>query len=144
MDVMAGTPLWADRVRLYHTPKARYTMSMFVLTPDELVRDLDAFGAVLGDFAPTPHSELRFWVSLAFAYMVLVTMLAWIAQRDLRRYRHLLPILAAGKAASSLSCLLYYGLSLAAFPYLANFLIDGSITLVVLWIWADIPRLEQA
>jgi hypothetical protein len=117
---------------------------LFVLRPEGLVSDLDALGAALGSFAATPRSELRFWVSLAFAYMVLVTMLAWIAQRDLRRYRRLLPILAAGKAASSLSCLAYYWLSISAFPYLVNFLVDGTITLVVLKIWADVPRLEEA
>lgn len=139
-----------SRERLYRLVLQVFAVSfavvgiLFIVTPDQIVRNLDAFGTVLGTFEPTPRSELRFWVSLAFAYMVLVTLLAGVAQRDLRRYRHLLPILAAGKAASSLTCLLYYGLSLAAFPYLANFFIDGSITLVVLWIWSDIPRLPEA
>ncbi len=113
----------------------------FLLSPDATVRSLDAVGAALGDFTPAPASELRFWLALAVAYMVLVTLLAWLAQRDLARYRHLLAILAAGKGSSSLFALGFYWFSADAFIYLANFLVDGAIAVGVIWIWATVPQL---
>jgi hypothetical protein len=61
--------------------------------------------------------------------MGLVSLLAWMIQRDVRRHRDLLLVLAAGKAASSLSCLLYYLFVADVFAYLLNFLVDGAIVL---------------
>jgi hypothetical protein len=116
--------------------------TLFLLAPDATIRSLNGTGELLGDFAPAPVSELRFWLTLAAAYMLLVTILAWGAQRDLRRYRHLLPILAAGKGSSSLIALFFYWFSSDAFVYLLNFLVDGSITLTVLAIWVTVPGLE--
>jgi hypothetical protein len=113
----------------------------FLLAPDATIHTLNRVGTLFGDFAPAPSSELRFWLTLAAAYMLLVTILAWMAQRDLRRYRHLLPILAAGKASSSLIALSFYWFSSDAFIYLLNFFVDGSITLAVLGIWATVPLL---
>jgi hypothetical protein len=115
--------------------------SLFVLAPDGTIRVLNAVGGALGSFTPAPESALRFWLSLGAAYMVLVTLLAWVAQRDLRRHRDLLWILAAGKAVSSLTCLVYYLFSMDAFVYLANFVVDGSIALTAIKIWVDVPHL---
>jgi hypothetical protein len=116
----------------------------FLLAPDATVRFMNAVGARLGDFTPAPASELRFWLSLGVAYMALVTALAALAQRDLQRYRPLLPLLALGKATSSLTCLAFYWLSTDAFLYLANFVVDGSIALATLWIWADVGLREAS
>lgn len=118
--------------------------TIFFLFPDGTVRFMNAAGHALGDFAPLPPSEgLRFWLSLGTAYMALVSALAWLLLRDLARYRHLLPILALGKAVSSLTCLGYYWFSADAFLYLANFLVDGSIALGCLWIYAGTASLEE-
>src|SRR5258705_13684939 len=70
---------------------------LFFLFPDGTVRALNATGGILG-FPPAPASELRFWLSLAVAYMVLVTLLAAATARAPRERAHLMPILAAGKA----------------------------------------------
>jgi hypothetical protein len=116
--------------------------AVFVLFPDATVRTMNAVGNAMGDFTPAPASEQRFWLSLATGYMVLVTALAYLAQRDLRRNRSLLALLALGKATSSLTCLVFYLLSSDAFLYLANFLIDGTIAATVLAMWVWVPSLD--
>src|SRR5690348_17437671 len=80
---------------------------LFFLFPDGTVRALNAAGRPLG-FPDAPPSALRFWLSLGLAYMVLVTILAATIARDPRRHGALMPILAAGKATSSLTCLGYF------------------------------------
>jgi hypothetical protein len=64
--------------------------------------------------------------------MVLVTLLAATIARDPRGRAHLMPILAAGKATSSLTCLGYFVATQPAFVYLANALVDGTLALVVI------------
>ena len=108
---------------------------LFFLFPDGTIRALNAAGSRFG-FPPAPASELRFWLSLAVAYMVLVTLLAAEIARDPQGRAHLMPILAAGKATSSLTCLGYFVASSPAFVYLANFLVDGSLALLVIGAWA--------
>src|SRR3989449_5235264 len=119
---------------------------LFFLFPDGTVRALNAPGSPLG-FPPAPPSALRFWLSLGLAYMVLVTLLAAQIARDPRRHAHLMPLLAAGKATSSLTCAGYFVFSLPAFLYLANALVDGTLALVALgaWtvVWATDERSEE-
>src|SRR5262245_13093804 len=110
---------------------------LFFCFPDGTIRTLNAVGGLVG-FPPAPASELRFWLSLAVAYMVLVTLLAAAIARDPRGRAHLMPILAAGKATSSLTCLGYFVASQPAFVYLLNALVDGSLTLIVLGAWAAV------
>lgn len=111
----------------------------FLLAPDATIHVMNRAGGMLGDFTPAPPSALRFWLSLATGYMVLVTALAHLAQRDLRRRRDLLALLALGKATSSLTCLVFYLCSLPAFIYLANFWVDGTIALAAAVMWALVP-----
>lgn len=115
----------------------------FLLRPDETIRSINGLGARLGDFTPAPPSALRFWLTLAVAYMLLVTLLAWGAQRDLRRHRSWLLILAAGKGCSSLLALIFYWVSSDCFIYLLNFLVDGSITVTVLGVWVAAAALPE-
>jgi hypothetical protein len=115
---------------------------LFFLFPDGTVRVLNAAGRPLG-FPPTPTSELRFWLSLGVAYMVLVTLLAAAIARDPAGRAHMMPVLAAGKATSSLTCLGYFVASTPAFIYLANFLVDGSLALIVLGAWAAVQLVSE-
>jgi hypothetical protein len=108
---------------------------LFMTFPDGTIRVLNAVGSPLG-FPPAPASALRFWLSLGLAYMVLVTLLAASIAKDPRGRAALMPILAAGKATSSLTCLGYFLLSMPAFVYFLNFLVDGSIAVTVLGGWA--------
>jgi hypothetical protein len=107
---------------------------LFLCFPDGTIATLNAAGRPFG-LPPAPPSALRFWLSLAVAYMVLVTLLAATIARDPRGRAHLMPILAAGKATSSLTCLAYFVGSSPALVYLANALVDGSLALLVLAAW---------
>ena len=119
---------------------------IFFLFPDGTLRVINAAGAVFRIFPPAHPSVLRFWLSLGVSYMALVTILAVMIQSDPRRYRHLMPVLAAGKFCSSFTCLLFFAFSSPAFIYLLNFLVDGSITLLVLgcYLWEGITEESAA
>jgi hypothetical protein len=114
----------------------------FFIFPDGTIRVLNATGSVFG-FPPAPASPLRFWLSLGVAYMMLVTLLAAAIARDPRGRAHLMPILAAGKATSSLTCLAYFLGSEPAFVYLLNVLVDGSLTLLVLGAWGVVRATSE-
>jgi len=116
----------------------------FLLAPNGTVRFINAAGAVFRVFPPAPESDLRFWLSLGFAYMVLVTVLAWRIADDPRGNRALMPVLAAGKFASSFTCLLFFLFAQPTFLYLLNFLVDGSIVLIVLSCYFWLAVVEQA
>jgi hypothetical protein len=116
---------------------------LFYAFPDGTIGALNAAGGVLG-LPPAPRSELRFWVSLAVAYMVLVTLLAVEIARAPRARAHLMPILAAGKATSSLTCFGYFIATEPAFIYLANGLVDGSLALLALTAWVVVWATDEA
>src|SRR5438067_1515552 len=115
---------------------------LFLCFPDATIRTLNAAGRPFG-FPPAPASALRFWLSLALAYMVLVTLLAAAIARDPRGRAHLMPILAAGKATSSLTCLGYFVGSSPAFVYLLNALVDGSLALFAIGAWGVVRVTED-
>src|SRR5437763_6918252 len=110
---------------------------VFFLFPAGTLGVLNAAGSPLG-FPAVPPSALRFWLSLGLAYMVLVTLLAAAIARDPRGRAPLMPILAAGKATSSLTCAGYFVASSPAFIYLANALVDGTLALTVLAAYAAV------
>ena len=117
---------------------------IFLVAPNGTVRFLNASGAVFGVFAPAPESDLRFWLSLGFAYMVLVTILAARIAAAPQARRDLMPILAAGKLASSLTCFWFFAFSAPAFLYFLNGVVDGSIALLVLGCYLWLGAVEQA
>ena len=71
---------------------------------------LDDFGdwLPLGSFAPAPETTEQLWLALGFAYMTVITGICLVVSTDVVRYRPLLLVLAAGKAASSLTALGFY------------------------------------
>ena len=110
--------------------------AIFLLFPNGTVRAINATGSIFRVFPPAPESDLRFWLSLGVSYMALVTVLAVLIQKDPTRYRHLMPVLAVGKFSSSFTSLLFFVFTSPTFLYLSNFLVDGSITLLVLGCYA--------
>lgn len=108
---------------------------LFIATPDGVLGALDDLGAELGDFTPAPESDQRLWLGLGFAYMVVITGLALIVQSDVARFRPLLLLLAAGKAASSVTAGAFFFLDADVFPYLLNLLVDGGLVIVALGCW---------
>ena len=107
----------------------------FIAWPDGTLARLTEFGGNFGDFATAPETDERLWLSLGFAYMVVITGLALIAQADVVRYRPMLLALAAGKAASSITSLVFFAQD-DVFAYLLNGIVDGSLVGASLLLWS--------
>jgi hypothetical protein len=112
----------------------------FIAWPDGTLARLTEFGDNFGDFAVAPETEERLWLSLGFGYMVVITALCAIAQSDPVRHRPMLLALAAGKAASSVTSLVFFGQD-DVFVYLLNGLVDGFLVGAALLLYAIAGRI---
>jgi hypothetical protein len=117
---------------------------LFIATPNGVGNVISDLGDDLGGFTRAPHTEQQLWLALGFAYMVVITGICLIAQADVVRYRPLLLLLAAGKTASSLASLGFYIFDSDVFLYLLNFLVDGFLALLALWLWSLAGRAGRA
>jgi len=107
----------------------------FIAWPDGTLARLTELGGHLGFDTDAPKTDERLWLSLGFAYMVVITALVLIAQADVVRYRPMLFALAAGKAASSITSLVFF-IEDDVFAYLLNGIVDGSLVGASLLLWA--------
>jgi hypothetical protein len=107
----------------------------FIAWPDGTLARLSELGGHLGFDTDAPKTDERLWLSLGFAYMVVITALALIAQADVVRYRPMLLALAAGKAASSITSLIFF-IEDDVFAYLLNGIVDGSLVGASLLLYA--------
>lgn len=107
----------------------------FIAWPDGTLDRLTELGGHLGFDTPAPKTDERLWLSLGFAYMVVITALALIAQADVVRYRPMLLALAAGKAASSITSFVFF-IQDDVFAYLLNGIVDGSLVGASLLLWS--------
>ena len=115
----------------------------FIAWPDGTLARLTELGDNFGDFAAAPETDQRLWLSLGFAYMVVITALALIAAADVARYRQMLLALAAGKAASSITSFVFFAQD-DVFAYLLNGIVDGSLVFASLFLWSLTARVEPA
>lgn len=111
---------------------------LFLIAPDGTLSALGDFGdwLPLGQFTPAPETSEQLWLALGFAYMTVITGICLVVATDVVRYRPLLLVLAAGKAASSLSAFGFYLFDTDVFAYLLNFVVDGFLVGVALFLWA--------
>ena len=109
---------------------------LFIVTPDGVLGVLDDLGDAVGDFTPAPETAEQLWLALGFAYMTVITGICLVVQADVVRYRPLLLVLAAGKAASSLAALGFFLFDEDVFAYLLNFLVDGFLVGAAVLLWA--------
>jgi hypothetical protein len=118
---------------------------LFIVLPDGTLGALDDFGdwLPLGEFSAAPETLQLLWLALGFSYMVVITGICLVVQADVVRYRPLLLVLAAGKAASSLAALGAYIFDDDVFAYLLNFLVDGFLVGVALLLWALAGRVGE-
>jgi nitric oxide reductase large subunit len=116
---------------------------LFLLVPSGVLDVISDVGEWLGNDHRAPHTQQYLWLALAFAYMVVITGICLLAQSDVVRYRPLLLVLAAGKAASSLASLAFFLIQEEVFIYLLNFLVDGYLALASLWLWALAGRVGR-
>ena len=109
---------------------------LFIAVPDGVLDVISDLGDQIGDFTRAPETTEQFWLALGFAYMVVIAGICVVAQADVVRYRPLLLVLAAGKAASSLTALGFYLFDEDVFAYVLNFLVDGFLVGVALLLWS--------
>jgi hypothetical protein len=117
---------------------------LFIAVPSGVLDTISDLGDSLGSFTRAPHGDEQLWLALAFAYMVVITGICLVAQADIVRYRPLLLVLAVGKTASSLGSLGFYLFDQDVFIYLLNFLVDGFLALLALWLWSLAGRVDRA
>jgi hypothetical protein len=109
---------------------------LFIAAPDGVLDVISDLGDAIGDFPRAPETTEQLWLALGFAYMVVITGICVVVQADVVRYRPLLLVLAAGKAASSLAGLGFFVFDQDVFIYLLNFLVDGFLVGVSLLLWS--------
>ena len=109
---------------------------LFIAAPDGVLDVISDVGEWFGDFPRAPETTEQLWLALGFAYMVVITGICLVAQADVVRYRPLLLVLAAGKAASSLAGLGFFVFDQDVFIYLLNFIVDGFLVGVALLLWS--------
>jgi hypothetical protein len=117
---------------------------LFIAVPSGVLDTISDLGDSIGSFTRAPHTQEGLWLALGFAYMVVITGLCVVAQADVVRYRPLLLVLAIGKAASSLASLGFYLFDQHVFIYLLNFLVDGFLALLALWLWSLVGRVGRS
>jgi nitric oxide reductase large subunit len=116
---------------------------LFIAVPNGTLDTVSDFGEWFGNNTRAPHGDEQLWLSLGFAYMVVIAGICLVVQTDVVRYRALLLVLAAGKAASSLATLAFFVFDEQVFAYLLNFLLDGSLVLIALGLWALAGRIGR-
>jgi hypothetical protein len=107
----------------------------FLLRPDETVADLDRVGALLGlpTLPPSPSPVASdFWLALAVANMVTITVSAWLAAGDVRGRRALVYPIVASKLTSSATGILLFVRWTTALPLLVIALVDLPIGLILI------------
>jgi len=115
----------------------------FIAWPDGTLARLTELGHRFGFHTAAPPTDERLWLSLGFAYMVVITALALIAAGNVARHRPMLLALAAGKAASSITSLIFFAED-DVFVYLLNGIVDGSLVFATLFLWSLAGRVEAA
>ena len=108
---------------------------LFIAVPNGVLDVISDLGDAIGSFTRAPHTVENFWLALAFAYMVVITGICVLVQTDVVRYRPVLLVLAAGKTASSLGALGFYAFDSDVFIYLLNFIVDGFLAVIALYLW---------
>jgi nitric oxide reductase large subunit len=116
---------------------------LFIAVPSGVLDVISDVGEWLGNDTRAPHTQEDLWLALAFAYMVVITGICLVVQMDVVRYRPLLLVLAAGKTASSLGSLAFFLIDERVFIYLLNFLVDGFLALLSLWLFSLAGRVGR-
>jgi nitric oxide reductase large subunit len=116
---------------------------LFIAVPSGVLDVISDVGEWFGNDTRAVHTEQQFWLALAFAYMVVIAGICLVIQADVVRYRPLLLVLAAGKTASSLGTLAFFLIDEPFFILLLNFLVDGFLAIVSLWLWVLAGRVGR-
>lgn len=116
---------------------------LYLFVPSPTLDVISDVGELLGNHNRAPHTQEYMWLS------------AWLRlhggdhrhlpdrQADVVRFRPLILLLAAGEAASSLTSLAFFLTQGQVFAYLLGFLVDGSLILLSIWLWALVGRIDR-
>ncbi len=108
----------------------------FFVFPYLTVRILNSTAKSLGMHEVTAlNGGQDFWLTLAVPYMILVAAFSWVAQRGPRIQAQPVQLLLLAKGASSLTSLALFVIGGLAYPFLANFVVDGAIFLLSYWFY---------
>ena len=108
----------------------------FFVFPYLTIRILDSTAKSLGMHQVAADAAGQdFWLTLAVPYMILVAAFSWVAQRGPRIQAQPVQFLMLAKASSSLISLALFLLGGFAYPFLANFVVDGAIVLITFWLY---------
>jgi nitric oxide reductase large subunit len=116
---------------------------LFIAVPSGVLDVISDVGEWFGNDTRAVHTDQQLWLALAFAYMVVIAGICLVVQADVVRYRPLLLVLAAGKTASSLATLGFFLIDEPFFILLLNFLVDGFLALLSLWLWVLAGRIGR-
>ena len=111
----------------------------FIAWPDGTLARITELGHHFGFHTPAPKTDERLWLSLGFAYMVVITAIALIASTDVVRHRPMILAVAEGKAASSITSFIFF-IEDDVFAYLLNGIVDGSLVFASLLLWVIAGR----
>jgi hypothetical protein len=108
----------------------------FFVFPYLTIRILDSTAKSLGmhEVAALDAGQ-DFWLTLAVPYMILVAAFSWVAQRGSRIQAQPVQFLLLAKTSSSLISLALFLFGGFAYPFLANFVVDGAIVLITYWFY---------
>jgi hypothetical protein len=108
----------------------------FFVFPYVTVRILDGTARSLGMHEVVAlNAGQDFWLTVAVPYMILVAAFSWVAQRGERIPGQPVRFLMLAKVSSSLTSLALFLLAGFAYPFLANFVVDGAIVLITYWFY---------
>ena len=112
---------------------------LFLAVPDRALIFFNSISSSMG-MPESPLTGLNFYLILTVGYMYLVTALAFLMYRHPEN-KYLPQLLAQAKLASSLLSLALFLFQAHYLIYLANFIIDGVIAAIVMWLYIKIGRL---
>ena len=112
----------------------------FYIVPNHVINIFNIVSEKIGYFQSLHQNLEKFYLDLAVAYMACVTAIAYLISRDVLKNLNLTPVLIVGKTTSSLISLLSFFLYQKSLLYLSNFVIDGSIVLIVLAFYLPVKK----
>lgn len=105
---------------------------LFLAIPDRVLEFFNTLSSAFG-MAAAPMVEWNFYVILAAGYMYLVTLLAFLMFKNPGDFRYP-QLLVHAKWASAILSLAFFLIHAHYLIYLVNFVVDGLIGLVVIFL----------
>lgn len=116
---------------------------LFIAAPDTIIEDLNDLGHSLGGFSDSPQTGSKLWLTLSFAYMMVIGAICAVTQADVVRYRPFIGVLVVAKVSSSLAALGFYLFDDDAFAYLVGFIVDAPLAIAAVWLWSLAGKIDR-